>query len=212
MKTPNSSDTEKIKQFIYGELSDEEAGIIEERMFTDTHFFYQMTSLEDDLVEQYVAKKLKDEELSRFESGLAKSPDLREHVEFANVLQRKIDEQKELEKSPEVVPTTAKHSIRKRAADLLSFKSPAMQYAMAGLIVLLGCGVIWLFFDGYKAREELAKAQNERIQRELQISQLNNNISETKQQIANLQEKLNEADSKDFIRLIDEKKAELEQY
>lgn len=213
MKTPDSSDKEKIKQFIYGELSDEEAEVIEERMFSDTDFFYQITSLEDELVDWYVAEKLKDEELSRFESGLAKSPELQEQVEFAGVLKSKIAEQKELEKSPEVVPAAAAQtSIWKRAADLFNFKSPAVQYAMAGLIILLGAGVVWLLFDGYRVREELARAQNERIQRELQISQLNDNISETKQQIINLQEKLNQADNKDFIRLIDEKKAELEQY
>lgn len=213
MKTPNASETEKLKQFIFCEISAEEASIMEERLFNDTDFYNQMTGLEDTLVDQYISGELKGEELTRFESGLTKSPDLQEHLEFANVLKRRIADYKESETVSDNQAIKTEASIWKRLSKMFYVKSLASQHAMVLLIILLGVCGIWLLLDNSKVRRELANAQSEQIERASEINQLNENITETKRELEVLQERLNIADSdkEDLKKLLAQKNEELEQ-
>jgi hypothetical protein len=181
MELINASGPEKMKQFLYGELSEEESHAIEERLFVDGEFFYELKGLENDLVDKYVQGKLSGEDFKRFEKSLTKSEARIAQVKNARALQRYIAEQKNAA-SPVADTETPRQRIPTRLLGFISFQSPAMQYAMVGLILLMGIAAAWLLYDSSRARDE----QSQRV-RELQ-----NEIEASRQQIAALQQKLDE--------------------
>jgi hypothetical protein len=176
---------EQVKQFLYGEMSEEEAQVIEERLFVDTEFFYALTSLENELIDRYVQGRLTGEELKRFERSLTKSDERREQVKNARALQRVIAERKKAASA--IVPHESQRPpIR---PGLINYSSPSIRYAMAGLVVLLGVSVAWLLYANHQARQHLAEARGEQAQRERELQK---DIEDHQQQIKDLRRKLDE--------------------
>lgn len=179
---------EQIKQFLYGELSERESQAIEERLFADGEFFYELKSLENDLVDNYVRGKLSGEDLKRFEKSLTKSESRITQVKDARALQRCIAEQKNAT-LPVADPETPQRPIRTRLFSLVSFQALSMQYAMVGLIVLMGVGAAWLLYDNSRTRDEFAQVRDEQSQR---VHELENEVEVSRRQIEALQQKFSE--------------------
>jgi len=187
----NTFSREQMKQYLYGEMPETEAQNIETRLFADEEFFYELTCLENDLIDQYVQGRLKGEELNRFEKSLSISDERTTQVENARALQRYIKEQKAAATSINVSDASPQSSHRS-ASGLLGFKKPARRYAMAGLAIFLAIFSVWLLYDNFRARQGLSHQQIQQSRREDDLLQ---KIEEAQRQIERLQRQLDEQSS-----------------
>jgi hypothetical protein len=167
---------EQLKQFLYGELSEDETQAIEELLFADSEVFNELTSLENELVDRYVQGKLDGEDLARFERSLSKSGDSREKVRNARALQRYIKTQERMATVP--VVGTPPRSPWSHLQALFGFQARALQIGMALIILVLGSGGAWLLFDGYRLRREIAQSRLEQAQRERELEGQRENLKQ----------------------------------
>ena len=73
---------------LLGELSDQERDQLEELYFSDDEQFELLSALEDELVHDYVAGALPEEETKRFEEHNLQSPRVAKKAERAKALQQ----------------------------------------------------------------------------------------------------------------------------
>lgn len=77
---------ERARQYLMGDLSEQEAIEFEDQYFADNELFHEMTGLEDDLLDSYVRGELSQNERQQFEKGYLISPARRVNLEFAKTL------------------------------------------------------------------------------------------------------------------------------
>jgi hypothetical protein len=73
--------TDVVKSYLLGTLSDEQASAVEERYFTDPTFFNEIRRMEIDLVCQFLDEELTEEEQERFERRCLQVPKLKKLVD-----------------------------------------------------------------------------------------------------------------------------------
>jgi len=147
-----TSQTEELRRYIFLDMSEAERDSMEERLFEDTDFFYEMVHLENELIDGYVRRRLTGTDLEKFESSLAKLPERREKVDRARILRLYIANQK---KTPVLVPSP---SIWERLSHLV--KSFGLSYALGALVVLLVCTIALLLYQNRRTQQELTALQN----------------------------------------------------
>ena len=79
-------DTERLWRFLLGEATEEERGLIEERLLHDDEQELVIDSAEDDLIDAYVRGELAVERRRRFEDRYLVTPAQRSRVAFAEAL------------------------------------------------------------------------------------------------------------------------------
>jgi len=154
MTQSNSPSKEEIEKYLFHELISSEREKIEEQLFEDNDFFYEVLLLEDDLVDLYVIGKLEGDQLARFENSLQASPERREKVASAQALQRRIAE---LAEEKRVVAGALEFSPWKRLPTFIGLRSPLFQYAVAGLFILLIVGIVFLLVERRQLNQEIAR-------------------------------------------------------
>jgi hypothetical protein len=75
-----------IARYLLGELSEEQQVEIEDRAFADKEYLASITSVENDLIDEYVRHELSDADRRKFETRFLASPERRKRVEFAKAL------------------------------------------------------------------------------------------------------------------------------
>ena len=105
---------EEMKRYLFGELSEKEREKLEDRFFEDSDYFYELTELENELVDKYAQGKLKGSELTRFEQSLARSPDRREKIANARAIRTLIIDEK-----PALIPIA---TLGERISNFFGFK------------------------------------------------------------------------------------------
>src|SRR5688572_732884 len=75
-----------IAQYLLGELPEEQQVEIEGRAFSDQEFMAGITSVENDLIDEYVRDEMSASDRQRFESRFLASESRRKRVEFARAL------------------------------------------------------------------------------------------------------------------------------
>lgn len=172
-----SSSTPEIKKYLFHELSLSEREKLEERLFEDDNFFYEVLTVENDLVDLYALDKLEGAELERFERSMRASPGRREKVATALALQRWIAEarQPELMQEEGIAVVGGELPLWKRFTTFTSSRSAAFQFAAAALFILLTAGMVFLLIERGQVRQELAhlreSKRNDEGQRQEQILQ-----------------------------------------
>lgn len=86
--TQKSVNMGRLRRYLLGSLSEEEAAELENLYFSSDEVFEDVLAEEDDLVDAYVADELPPDERSRFEKLLPGSSRLRNRVETARALGR----------------------------------------------------------------------------------------------------------------------------
>jgi anti-sigma factor RsiW len=81
-----------IARYLLGELSEEQQVAIEDRAFADQKYLASITSVENDLIDEYVRNELSPAERQRFEKQFLASAERRKRVEFARALAGVIEE------------------------------------------------------------------------------------------------------------------------
>src|SRR6185295_972701 len=106
-----SVDNEKlISQYLLGELPEEQQVEIEDRAFSDKDYLATITTVENDLIDEYVRGELSAADQKRFENRFLASAERRKRVEFAKALRTVASEIPAPEKN--IVQTTTTWSWR----------------------------------------------------------------------------------------------------
>jgi len=173
---------EEMIRFLFHELSETEREAFEERFFSDGDFFYELTDLENELVDRYALSKMSAAESSRFEKGLQKSPERLEKIANAVALSKLITEQKLVVAQP---------TLREKIAGFFSIQKNLFQYAAAALMILLMAGFGFLLYERAHIANELARLQNERNSEiERQENAVQKQIKQAQEREQNLQKEL----------------------
>lgn len=153
---PETPQVEEMKRYLFREMSDEESSVIEERIFADSDFFYELTNLENDLVDRYVCKKLKDKELARFEQSLSKIPERLSKIANAIALQAIIKEEKS--KSIAAVPNPG---LWEQIAGFFNLRVSGFQFIAGVVVILLGCVTVFLLYQNWQLQDQNQSSQDE---------------------------------------------------
>jgi hypothetical protein len=155
-------DNEKlITRYLLGELPEEQQIEIEDRAFADKEYLANITTVENDLIDEYVRHELSESDRRRFEERFLASAERRKRIEFAKALASVQSEVTVPEKASQ-----RSSSWRDSIYAFLSGLNPALRFAAVGAVILLVVGGAWLFTETVRLRGQLTQLQAEQTQRE----------------------------------------------
>lgn len=166
-----------VKQYLLGELTDQERERFEVLIMSDTELFNEMLLAEEDLVEAYVNSAMSRNERQRFELSYMSTVEGREQVSFARALGKYV-KSRAADTAPSAKRGKAHQPILSRATWFSQLAgSPYLRGAAAAIIVIgIGLG-IWRVFlyqsDVTKGLGMLAYAYREQRPSEARISGFN---------------------------------------
>jgi hypothetical protein len=180
-----------IARYLLGDLPEEQQVEIEDRAFADKEYLALVTSVENDLIDEYVRQELSETERQQFESRFLASAGRRKRVEFARALAGVPVAAAEPERV--VVSQPAKWTWRDSLYAFLIGLNPAAKFATVAVMLFLTFGGVWLFAETMRLRNQLTQlqAQNQTRQNELQqqveaerrrSEELNARLTQEKQQ------------------------------
>jgi hypothetical protein len=155
---------ESIARYLLGELTEEQQVEVEDRAFSDKEYLASITSVEDDLIDEYVRGELSAAERQRFESRFLASAERRKRVEFARALRTVVSESTGPEKK--VVQKAETWSWRQSVYAFLNGLNPAARLAFVAAMVLLIVGAAWLFAETLRLRRQVTQLQAENQSRQ----------------------------------------------
>lgn len=79
----NDDDLKTIRQYLLGQLAEEEQQILEQRLLTEDDLFQELEIVEDELVDAFVAEELPANERTQFERYFFSNPERQQNVRFA---------------------------------------------------------------------------------------------------------------------------------
>lgn len=88
MENEKRGQTGELRDYLKGNLSEEEQSRLEERIFSDDRLFEDLIAEEDDWIDSYVAQRMTPQERNRFEALILQNPELKKKVELAANLRR----------------------------------------------------------------------------------------------------------------------------
>lgn len=220
-------DKQKLRAFLLGSLTEDEAEIFDELSFTDDDFADELNAAEKDLIDSYVHGELSGAELQNFENYYLASPVRREKVEFAKAFQT-FAENKIAETEKEIV---AEESPKRGFAGFLaswnifSNLRYALQFGLVAATLLFMILGGWLWSENRRLNEQASETQRKRdeiLQREQELQQKleteQNQNAETAKELEKLreerqqlEEKLNNEKTQKEQIIAEQKKAEQKQ-
>lgn len=145
-------DTQKLKNYLLGELSAAETEAFDELSFTDENFDADLKATENDLIDAYLNNDLTGADLKKFEQVYLATKHRRKKVEFARSLQKFAE--KEIGKTG----TQAEKSGLFAARNI--FGNRAWQFGFAAALLVLFFGIFWFTFLREKNSPEEFAMQN----------------------------------------------------
>jgi len=151
--------TEKlISQYLLGELSEEQQVEIEDRAFSDEAFMATITTVENDLIDEYARGEMPATDRRRFESRFLNSESRRKRIEFAKALTLLLDETRVTERDTRRVSAT-RSSWRDALAAFFQGMNPAGRIALATATLLIIVGGAWLITQTLTLRSQVNRLQ-----------------------------------------------------
>lgn len=142
-------DTQNLKAYLLGELSDAETEAFDELSFTGENFGADLSAAENDLIDAYLNGDLSGADLKKFESVYFATQHRREKVEFARSLQKFAEK--------EIGKTEAQTEKSGFFASWNIFGNRAWQFGFAAALLVLFFGIFWFaFLNGKKSGGEIA--------------------------------------------------------
>jgi hypothetical protein len=154
-----------IARYLLGELPETQQIEIEDRAFSDQEFMASITSVENDLIDEYVRGELSVSDRRRFELRFLASESRRKRVEFAKALAHLLDETRVTERETRTVSAT-RSSWRDALAAFINGLNPAGRIALATAILLVLVGGAWLIIQTLTLRSQLTRLQAQQSSRE----------------------------------------------
>ncbi len=211
---PETLNEEMLRRYLLDDVSDEEQREIEERFFEDDSFFDEMNALEDELFFDYKQNRLNAKENAAFEQKFLNTPQDREKAAFAEAFLQSTEELAEEKATvPRKIVEDSPASWRQSIAAFFSFSNPALQFGFAAASVLLLLGMVGLFVQNSRLRDEMAGLQNNQAEERQEQEQI---IAEKQQQFTELErrladEKLQTGQNEQRIQEIEARRTRLEQ-
>lgn len=150
------SQIEEMKRYLFHEMPEKERETLEERLFENSDYFYELVELENDLIDSYARGKLDGKDRERLERSLAEMPERRAKIANARALQTLIAEEKN------VSAPVAASTLWERISNFFNLKMSALQYATGAVAILLACATGFLLYQNWQERQEFAELQNRR--------------------------------------------------
>ena len=139
-----------IVQYLLGELSEKQQVELEDCAFQDPVLLSNITAVEHDLIDDYVAGRIGNGRLERFESHFLASDERRKKVAFARALKGVIAESSSRE-------TAQAHGPSVFARFFSFLTQPATAYAFAASAFVLVIAAVWLVMNTRNLRSEVAR-------------------------------------------------------
>lgn len=132
---------EKIIEYLFGKLADNERDDFEDRLFNDEELSLFLDDVETDLVDEYVRGELDFEVKRRFEKNYLTTESRRIRLDQARILDARVFNQK-----PFVISSESERSgLRKLIAGLFRKPNPIYAGGMAAIVLLILFGGLWIF-------------------------------------------------------------------
>jgi uncharacterized protein YdcH (DUF465 family) len=190
-------DQQKLRAFLLGALSEDEAENFDELSFTDDAFADELSAAEKDLVDAYVRGELSGAELENFKNYYLASPRRRERVEFASAFQTFAGNEIVKTEKETVAEAAPKRGLARLfgTGNIFGGLRYALQFgfvAAALLFMILGG---WLWTENRRLTEQASETQRRRdeisgreqqLQKQLETEQ--NQTAETANELARLRE------------------------
>lgn len=188
-------DTQKLKKYLFGELSAAETETFDELSFTDENFGADLKAAENDLIDTYLNKALSGAHLKKFESVYFATQHRREKVEFARALQKLTE--KEIGKTETQTEQSGFFTTRN------IFGNRVWQFGFAAVLLVLFFGFFWFaFLKEKKSRQEFAMQNSPTPQTAVTENKVVNNenipsaiADETNENTENVNEKADQKNS-----------------
>lgn len=152
-----------IAQYLLGELPEEQQVEIEDRAFQDQEYLASITSVENDLIDEYVRDEMPEPVRRKFENRFLASAERRKRVEFAKALTH-VTSEYAFKKETIVAPPAI--SWRDSLEAFFRSLNPVGKFAMAALVLLLLIGGAWLVTETLRLRNQLTTLQAENQSRQ----------------------------------------------
>lgn len=210
-ETTTTSDEKMMQRYLLGELSEAEIERLEESFIADEAVFAEVLEVENELVDRYILKKLAPRELELFEKNYLVTPEKRQKVETARVLQTFLQKQTVKETATAKAKEKEKLSLWQRISN--AFASPVgWQYVTAALFLIFSAGFIFLLMDRSRLNDQIADLRENSNQVSPREIELNRELETIRQREADLQKRLAEQNgqSESITKELDEERKERE--
>lgn len=148
----DAKEAETIRQYLLGQASVTDLSQIEERLLTDGALYEELLIIEDELVDQYVGRRLSDSERECFENHFMLTSERQGKVRFARVLNKYVNAartdsrpQEDLsaeDSSEERSTITEPH--KKPFFWVPPFRHPIFSYSVVAAAALVVVGISWV--------------------------------------------------------------------
>lgn len=166
-----------IRQYLLGELPEEEQTQLEEQYFADDSLYSELRIIERDLIDSYVGGKLSSADHKRFESHFLLSPQRRQRVEFARAFTESISD---IQSIP--APSTAtKKSVSWWRSLLQPLRADNWRMALATAVLLLVVGGVFLMIQILQLQHRLEQSESDRAALQKRKQELQRQIGEAKE-------------------------------
>ena len=144
-----------IRQYLMGDLSEQEQEQIEKRMLSRDDYFEEVLIAEEELADDFVGGRLPESDSIKFRRRFLSIPELQEDVKFAKALRLH---------AAVYARQEATHSQAERSPPLLAkitafLRQPAAGFAMAAVLLLAVCLAIWMAVQNSRLRAQVAQFQ-----------------------------------------------------
>jgi hypothetical protein len=151
----NATQRQSIREYLLGRLPPAEQPQFEDRLLTDDEFYEELVIIEDELVDDYLRGDLTAADRASFDSFYLLAPEHQEKLNFARAFSRYLTAQSQAGHEPAAhsaelgeAPADQARELRTRSPKpwfgFLPMRSPALGYAMIGVLVVMVLGVSWL--------------------------------------------------------------------
>lgn len=185
----NLNNEKLIAQYLLGELPEEQQVEIEERAFQDKEYLASITSVENDLIDEYVRDEMPETLRRKFEERFLASAERRKRVEFAKALTQVASEYAFTDKGA-VAPVSV--SWRDSLDAFFRSLNPVAKFAMAAVVMLVLVGGAWLVTETLRLRNRLTTLQAENQSRQNERQTLEQQVDQQRRRAEELTARLNQ--------------------
>ncbi|HEX5966644.1 MAG TPA: hypothetical protein VFY51_11960 [Pyrinomonadaceae bacterium] len=180
-----------IVQYLLGELPEEKQVEIEDRAFGDAELIASITTVENDLIDEYVREEMSAADRRRFESRFLNSESRRKRIEFARALTHLLAETRVTERGIQKV--SGRHaSWRDALAAFFQGLNPVGRVALAAVALILLIGGAWLITQTLTLRSQLQRLQAQQVTEQQDQETLQRQVNAERRRNEELSAQLNQ--------------------
>jgi hypothetical protein len=140
----NSDDLKTIREYLLGQLAEEEQQALEQRLLTEDDLFQELEIVEDELVDDFVAEELTANERAQFEQYFLSSPERQQDVRFAAGLHRYVAGKTDPAGETSISPAAPELTWQERVRIAWTSQTQLLRIAAIAATVVIIAGVFWL--------------------------------------------------------------------